>query len=237
MPKHPLTLELIRECGFPLCAPSANRFGKISPTSSQAVLKELGDRIDWILDGGECSVGIESTIIQLSPEGELTLLRAGGLALELVETLLAINIHRVNQQIPSSTGFVAPGMMSSHYAPKKPCYYLNEDFDEDLNAHEWILQHAFKQLSFLKFFGQPQTERALIEGALSRVSEEIHLKSLDILSEEPDFNVAAQHLFSTLRKLDEDTSDAIIIERCPNLQGLGLAIDDRLKRASAKQYS
>ena len=118
MPAHPLALELIQALGRPIAAPSANLFGRISPTSAKDVLEDLGKKADLVLDGGPCRVGVESTVIALE-KGRGFLLRPGGISLE--------ELRRV---IPVSTGtskrcHAAPGFLKSHYAPKTPMVLMD----------------------------------------------------------------------------------------------------------------
>ena len=110
VPAHEVALNILREFGGALAAPSANRFGKVSPTNPQHVLDDLGNDVDLILDGGECSIGVESTIVDLTSTAPLVL-RPGGVSLEQLESLLKIKIELANG--PNR----APGMLESHYAP------------------------------------------------------------------------------------------------------------------------
>jgi L-threonylcarbamoyladenylate synthase len=115
MPHHPLTLELLRSLDFPLAAPSANPFGYISPTTALHVAEQLGDRISYILDGGTCSVGVESTIIDCTGKTPIVL-RLGGTTVEqITEAIGPVEVNTVSTSAP-----LAPGMTLSHYAPRKP---------------------------------------------------------------------------------------------------------------------
>ncbi|MBL7984887.1 MAG: threonylcarbamoyl-AMP synthase, partial [Flavobacteriales bacterium] len=116
MPAHPMALELLRSLDFPLAAPSANPFGYISPTTAQHVGDQLGERIPYILDGGPCAVGVESTIIGWE-EGLPVLYRPGGLPLEAIEQVIGSVRPQVKHVLPA-----APGMIESHYAPRKPLF-------------------------------------------------------------------------------------------------------------------
>lgn len=115
IPAHPLTLQLLTTLPFPLAAPSANPFGYVSPTTAQHVQDQLGDKIPYILNGGACTVGIESTIIGFS-EPLPTIYRIGGIS---VEEIMSI-IGKVNVQTHSTSNPKAAGMLQSHYAPRKP---------------------------------------------------------------------------------------------------------------------
>src|SRR5262249_15260138 len=115
MPAHPLALALLRTTGRPLAAPSANRSGRVSPTSAADVLAELGGRITAVLDGGPCTIGIESTVLDLCGDAP-TILRPGGLASEALQELLG----SVATPDASSGAPRSPGMLGSHYAPERP---------------------------------------------------------------------------------------------------------------------
>jgi len=120
MPNHPLTLELLHSLDFPLAAPSANPFGYISPTTALHVAEQLGDRISYILDGGTCTVGVESTIIDCTGKTPIVL-RLGGTTVEqITEAIGPIEANTVSTSAP-----LAPGMTHSHYAPRKPMHVGN----------------------------------------------------------------------------------------------------------------
>lgn len=121
MPSHPIALELIRQAKTPIAAPSANPFGYLSPTCAKHVEKQLGDRVDFILDGGECETGIESTILDLTV-GPPSILRLGGMDCEKIQELLG----DVKIQLSSSQP-KAPGQLESHYAPRTPITILTDD--------------------------------------------------------------------------------------------------------------
>jgi len=128
-PDHPLTHSLLESLDFPLAAPSANPFGYISPTTPQHVADQLGDRIPYILDGGPCQVGIESTIVGFDNAGGIVF-RTGGLKIEDIEKV----IGKVRLQITSSSNPKTPGQLRSHYAPKKKL--IAGELDELLRAYE-----------------------------------------------------------------------------------------------------
>jgi L-threonylcarbamoyladenylate synthase len=206
VPDHPLTASLLRQLEFPLAAPSANPFGYISPTTADHVNQQLGDKIAYILDGGPCDVGVESTIIGF-PAGVATLYRKGGLALEDIVKV----IGKIETLPHSTSNPKAPGMLKSHYAPRKPFY---------LKTREEMLLADPSKTAFL-LFGKPLDEFA--------PEKQLLLTTSNNLSE------AARNLFGFLRQLDttEDSSQ-IYAELVPEV-GLGLAINDRLRRAAAEQ--
>ena len=203
-PAHPLTMSLLQLLDFPLAAPSANPFGYISPTTARHVEKQLGEKIDYILDGGPCDIGLESTIIGLNEEqSTIVVYRKGGLEIESLSKYgLPVEVKETSTSRPS-----APGMLLSHYAPTK-MLFLADDVDEAPSTNH---RTAYLVL---------QNKKNLID----------HFG----LSSDGDLREAAKNLFAMMRELDEDDRyDVIIAEKMPE-SGLGLAINDRLKRAAYK---
>ncbi|QJW90649.1 threonylcarbamoyl-AMP synthase [Spirosoma taeanense] len=203
IPKHPLTLQLLRSLEFPLAAPSANPFGYISPTTAQHVADQLGDQVPYILDGGPADVGLESTIIGFDNERP-TVYRLGGMALEQIEAI----VGPVDVQHHSTSNPKAPGMLSSHYAPRKPLRLLapGESPAPSQRAGALVFREPFGGID-------PQYQR--------------------VLSPTGDLIEAAKNLFAYLRALDNLDLDVIYAEPLPN-QGLGWAMNDRLRRASVQ---
>lgn len=200
MPRHPLTLRLLQDVGFPVAAPSANPFGYVSPTTARHVADQLGDRIDYILDGGPCAVGVESTIVSfVDPKPKL--LRAGGLSLNEIRRVIG-DFDIVEQ---SSSQPLAPGMLSEHYAPTT-LIYLGD-------IPKLASRFSDKRLAVLGF-----TSTYGFEG--------------EALSNTGDIREAAKNLFAAMRRLDSGDYDVILCETVP-AEGLGLAINDRLSRASS----
>lgn len=205
IPDHPLTLSLLRSLAFPLAAPSANPFGYISPTTAQHVADQLGDQVPYILDGGACGVGLESTIVGFG-EGRPTIYRLGGLALDRIEAV----VGPVAVQTHSTSNPQAPGMLTSHYAPRKPLTLLQPGESLPLQVGERAGALAFRE----PFGGIPTRHQR-------------------VLSPTGDLNEAAKNLFAHLRALDALDVDVLYAEPVPN-QGLGSAINDRLRRAGAR---
>ncbi len=212
IPKHPLTLALLRSLDFPLAAPSANPFGYVSPTTAAHVKNQLGSKIDYILDGGPCEVGIESTIVGF-PQGQACVYRLGGISLEAIEQC----IGKVSLQAHSSSNPTAPGMLSSHYAPAKPLHLIQ-------NAHE-----ADK---WLKRFSQKSVGSIVFKKPFKNILPENQV----ILSKTGNFQEAAQNIFAGLRSLDKPEIQIIIAELLPE-KDLGRAINDRLRRAATMHQS
>ena len=234
MPAHPVAQALIDASGCPLAAPSANRFGRISPTTAEAVMSELGDRIPWILDGGSCWVGVESTILGLKEASdEIQIYRPGGLAPEQLQRALGKPISWTQTQNNPHVSVQAPGMLESHYAPQQPLILLprpvNELQGRDLDTLKAQLQHLPPEapLGALFLGGEAPLLSQKLGQLLSRV---IWGRSL---SQRGDLTEAAQHLFQEMRNLEALKTPIILAEPCFHQTGLGFAIADRLKRASA----
>lgn len=216
MSDHPIFKRIITSFGSPLAAPSANRFGRISPTSAGAVAQELTGRIPLIVDGGACMHGLESTIIRIE-RGDtkpiFRVLRAGPVIKEELQTLgKVIYEHDHHSESPA-----APGQLASHYAPLTPLRLLSgpADFRPDPD----------KKYALLSYRGEDEdgymeltdwAEIAVLSPGSGKLSE------------------AALRLFFCLRKLDEAGVDEIVAEPVTD-KGLGMAIMDRLRRAAAKR--
>ncbi|HXD94891.1 MAG TPA: L-threonylcarbamoyladenylate synthase [Bacteroidia bacterium] len=204
IPNHKLTLQLLESLDFPLAAPSANPFGYVSPTTSAHVAAQLQNKVDYILDGGTCDVGIESTIVGFE-NNRITVYRLGGLAVEDIEHI----VGKVNVQVNQSSNPTAPGMLKSHYAPTKPLFIGD--------VANFIKNNASKKIGIISFFQDYNAEK----------------KHLKILSTTKDLKEAAHNLFAAIRDLDTSDVEVIIAEKFPD-NFLGRSINDRLQRASAK---
>jgi L-threonylcarbamoyladenylate synthase len=203
VPAHPVAQALLRAFGGPLAAPSANRFGRISPTDAQAVQAELGEAVPLILDGGPCTVGLESTVLFLS-ENQPVLLRAGGIPLEEIESV----VGPVKHATPTSDRPLAPGQLKHHYAPRKPLRLV----------HDLSEVPAQAKIGRLVFGPLPALD--------SHPGVTIHLSLASDLRE------AAANFFRALRALDEDPLVKNIYALKLPESGLGLAINERLERAA-----
>ncbi|MGE5537366.1 MAG: L-threonylcarbamoyladenylate synthase [Gemmatimonas sp.] len=198
-PAHPVARDLLRAAGVPIAAPSANRSGEISPTAAEHVAASLGDAVDLILDGGPCTVGIESTVLDLSGAMPV-LLRPGAVTGAALMEALGRELARGAPVAEDGRGLASPGMLARHYAPGRPVR---------LGAHERNPGEA------LLAFG-PSAPSG--DGVLN-------------LSASGDLMEAAANLFRMLRALDRPQYSAIAVMPIP-ADGLGEAINDRLKRAA-----
>lgn len=204
-----------KELGQPLAAPSANRFGRISPTSAHAVMQELEGRIPLIVDGGACSEGLESTIIHVvagEKRPTITILRPGPITKEMLQ-----NFGKVERpkRVRDGSVMTAPGMLPSHYAPRTPLLLLEDPAD--------FRPEPGKKYGLLSYTGEPgrgyvSLHRWAVVEALSPGNGKL-----------PE---AALRLFHLLRKLDAAGLDMIVAEPVSEV-GLGVAVMDRLRRASA----
>ena len=213
-PNHPVTLAIIREAGVPIAAPSANTSGRPSCTSAQDVLEDMDGKVEGVVDGGPCSVGVESTILDLTCQPP-RLLRPGGLPLEDLERLIGhIDVDRaVTAPLQEGEKPKAPGMKYRHYAPKAPVTVVTGA--PEASARE-IQRRAGKGAGIICF----DEYADLFQGM------EVHT-----LGPSGDKLVQAQRVFDALRTFDNSDVTEIYTQ-CPDNRGLGLAIGNRLKKAA-----
>ena len=203
IPDHAMTLNLLTAIDFPIAAPSANPFGYVSPTTAQHVMDQLGGRIPYILDGGPCKVGLESTIVDFI-EGQVTVLRKGGITVEEIEK----RVGKVRILAHSSSKPSAPGMLDHHYAPKIPLTLKS--------IHDIVPEFSLNKIGYLCF---------------SDKIDQIPENHQRVLSASKSLTEAARNFFSYLRELDQLKLDIIVAEMVPE-EGLGRAINDKLRRAA-----
>ncbi len=203
IPDHSLTLDLLSTLAFPLAAPSANPSGYVSPVSSDHVLQGLSGKISYVLDGGSCRVGLESTIVGFHGD-EVVVHRLGGITIEQLERATGLVVTLAL----SHASPTAPGQLKSHYATQKSFLMGNVEniISDQKNKKVGVI--SFKQ-SYLSF--HPQVEI--------------------ILSPNGNLEEAAARLFSAMREMDAADVDVIVAERFPD-EGIGRAINDRLERAA-----
>ena len=215
-PSHPVAHRLIELAGIPIAAPSANLSGKPSPTAASHVAEDLNGRVDMILDGGDCEIGLESTIVKIDGDS-LILLRPGGItydALCMVCEKVTV-ADAVTHQLAANERPLSPGMKYRHYAPTAPVVLLEGDDD--------------RVLSFL------QSEQKARKCAILCYDEELpylHPSALFPVGKRDDLEAQAKALFSALRKAD-GTDAEIIYAHLPPMHGIGLALYNRMIRAAA----
>lgn len=211
-PSHPVARQLIKELGRPIAAPSANASGTLSPTTPQHVLQSLGDNAGLILAGGKAAVGLESTVVDMTGAVP-SLLRHGAVTREDIEMALGIKINVETEAVTDAPK--SPGQLLRHYAPKTPLRLKAVDVAKG----EALLAFGSTRFMGVKGGGGVNT---LPAGAVLN------------LSETGDLTVAAANLFSMLHQLDAGGFSGIAVMDVPET-GLGLAINDRLRRAAGAQ--
>ena len=212
--EHPLFSRVVRGLDRPIAAPSANRFGRISPTSAAAVMEELGDRISLIVDGGACARGLESTIVRVLPPEKtkpvLEILRTGPITPDQLKT-----IGQIKKRKPGEVAKDVPGQMPSHYAPRTPLRILEKpgDFDPEPGKSYALLSYRENAKDGYLDLHDWDEVAALSPGS-GKLAE------------------AAVRFFFVLRQLDQAGVDEIVAEPISEV-GLGLAMMDRLRRAAS----
>jgi L-threonylcarbamoyladenylate synthase len=205
VPAHPVAQQLLRRFGGPIAAPSANRFGRVSPTRAEHVVEELGCSVDVILDGGPCEVGLESTIIDLS-SAHPAVLRPGAVTAEQIRAVLGRDIGR-----PAAAAPRVSGSLPTHYAPRARVEIVP---DESLSVRAQSLAVEGKKVAILSLERMPEYGNQVIQ----------------VITPESPADLAHE-LYSLLRRVDELGCDVALIS-LPAEEGLGAAIADRLRKAA-----
>lgn len=224
MPDHRIPLALIETSGLPVAAPSANLFTRPSPTSARHVLEDLDGHVDIILDGGDCPIGLESTILDLTASSP-TVLRSGGLSLDsLRERIPHLQIARRYVQTEEGLPMSAPGMFAKHYSPKARLLLFQGQADEALPR--------------LRRLASALEERGYKVGVMAVAEDARHFSGLNLeiadLGSKTDLPQIGRRLFAQMRRLDRLSVNVILV-RAPVQEGLGLTIWDRLFRAAEGQ--
>lgn len=212
MPAHPVARALLRATGLPLAAPSANPFGALSPTTAAHVAEAFSGGIALVLDGGPCTIGVESTVVGWQ-NGEPVVLRPGGIALEALEETLGKRLTPRASAASNAPGAAvsSPGALPWHYAPRTPLRLLENGADPRAGLHPG------KRTGLLGFGNAP------VPGGFARAEN---------LSPSGALPEAAANLFAALHRLDDAGLDEILAVTVPE-QGLGRAINERLRKAAA----
>jgi L-threonylcarbamoyladenylate synthase len=206
VPDHPAARALLEAAATPIAAPSANLFGHVSPTTAAHVVEQLGDRVDAVLDGGPCRVGVESTIVSLAA-GEPWVLRPGGVTREDVAASLGRPVGLAREHAAPDAPLVAPGQLERHYATRTPLRLL---------SGRATGPGGTSRVGLLAYAGGPASGFAAVE----------------VLAPDGKAATAAANLFAALRRLDARGLDLLLAEPCSE-EGLGSAIMDRLRRCAA----
>ncbi len=215
MPSHPVARAVIERSGCAFAAPSANLSGKPSPTNAQDVFEDMDGRLPLILDGGDSDVGVESTVVSVVGNKPV-LLRPGHITLEDLERALGEEVeisHAILEKLPEGETARSPGMKYKHYAPKADVTLLRGSFEQ---FKAYVEAHADQNPSCLCFTGE---------------AEKLGVPCVEYGCE-GDGADQSKHLFRCLRALDEQ-GDTVVYARCPEQDGLSMAVYNRLIRAAA----
>lgn len=204
MPAHPVAQRLLESFGGGLAVPSANRFGRVSPTTAHDVVADLGDSVDLVIDGGPCEVGVESTIVEFAGS-EVTILRPGGVSPKEIARVLG---RRARATVRGPVR--APGMLASHYAPATPLELCAPD-EAALRGAELVSTGA--RVGALSLAGTEVPGAVMVRDAGGEMA------------------VFARSLYRWLRQADAEGLDVLVVALPPD-EGLGVAIRDRLRRAA-----
>lgn len=213
-PSLPIFREVLAVIQEPLVAPSANRFQQVSPTTAAHVMQNMGDVLSYILDGGACQFGLESTILSLLDESHPTVLRDGPISWEMLQDFLKMPVLRSDARVSEKMPHLTPGLYKKHYSPKTPLYFID---------------------SLSTFVPSSDEERKIFQEQSVHVFLFPPARSLQpyerVLSQQGRLEEAAAHLFACLQALDEQPWRSIWVESAPQ-QGMGRAMNDRLSRAA-----
>lgn len=216
-PAHPVSRAIIAEAGVPIAAPSANISGKPSPTCAAHVIDDLSGKVDMIIDGGECDIGLESTIVAIGEDNSLTLLRPGGIT---VDALLCVceNViipDSIEKSLSENERPLSPGMKYRHYAPSCPLVLLDGD---EVKIEEFLLNEENKKRIAILCYDEE--------------AEKYKNSILLPIGKRNDITSHAKKLFSHLREADKLSPD-VIYAHIPSKDGIGLALYNRMIRAAA----
>ncbi|MCX7976441.1 MAG: L-threonylcarbamoyladenylate synthase [Bellilinea sp.] len=225
-PSHPVAQALLAASGLPIAAPSANRFGHTSPTQARHVLDDLAGRVDLILDGGECPIGLESTVLDLTKDPPV-ILRPGGIPREEIEQVIG-RVRLANKNTDSDEAPRSPGMLERHYSPHATLILIETTGNQREDTIKKIRDYIFQaQKDNLKPIGVLTVDEEANHYVIFSNVEIISLGSLNNLAE------IGRNLFAGMRTL-EQAGVEIILTTDFGEEGLGLAIRDRLRRAASQ---
>ena len=218
-PSHPVARRLIELSGRPIAAPSANLSGSPSPTSARHVIDDMQGRIDMIIDGGDCEIGLESTIVKIEDDGSMTLLRPGRVTLSELACIAPVSLaDAVTDRLREGQVALSPGMKYRHYAPESPLVLLDGDLSM---VTEYIVRENKNNIAILCYTDDREV-----------VAEKLPDADIYILGARDDIDEQARQLFSILRDADKHSYE-IIYAPLPTREGVGLALYNRMIRAAA----
>jgi len=225
IPAHPVARALLAAAGIPVAAPSANLFSRPSPTRASHVLEDLAGRIDLVVDGGPTQVGVESTVLDLSGDVP-TILRPGAVSLDMLRAILP-RVERWSGDAPASGALSSPGLLQRHYSPRAPLTVYDGS-----EAVVRLVRDACASI------GQGQRVGIIAadedRAALTDVERFAPRATISYLGPESDLSTVASRLYAAMRELDASGVDRILARGFAGADGLAVAIQDRLRRASVK---
>jgi len=234
-PDNEAAQKLIALSSGAVAAPSANPFGALSPTRAEHVKTGLGEKVDLILDGGPCKIGVESTVLDITDDC-IKILRPGGTPREAIENLIgAVDGFGSNEQGTDSgeQGLASPGLLKSHYAPETPLTVLSREeiikLPKEVNCTSTQANTENQKIAFLFFDGRTRDRWLSVRSGAQEPHDSFIVK---VLSQSGDLLEAASRLFETLHEIDNYGVTQIFAQLAPQ-NGLGEAINDRLKRAAS----
>ncbi len=216
-PDHKVANALIKEAGVPIAAPSANLSGKPSPTNAGYVMEDMDGKVDMVIDGGECDIGLESTIVKINDDNSLTLLRPGAITCDAL-SIVTDNVNiapSVTESLKENEKPLSPGMKYRHYAPSCPFVLLE---GEDNAQLDFLLKEVKTKRCAILCYDE---EAEIIKGA-----------SIHPIGKKNDLAAHAHRLFTLLRDADKSGSEIIYAHK-PTMDGLGLALYNRMIRAAS----
>ncbi len=223
MPGHPLALALLRAAAIPVAAPSANRFGYTSPTTAAHVLEDLDGRIDAVLDGGACDVGVESTVVDLSAN-PMIIYRPGAVTAAMLAEFGAVSVYEPPREAKEQESLPAPGVGLRHYAPRARMVLVERGSNENLREF-WY--------RFLRMAGEQHGVVGLMLPERFKEMQENARTLIYRWAEWTDSAALAARLFAGLRELDARGAEVIVCP-VPAAEGIGDAVRDRLFKAALK---
>ena len=221
VPSHPIARALIEAAGVPVAAPSANLFSRPSPTRAEHVLQDLDGRIDLLIDGGPTSVGVESTVIDLTGVTPV-ILRPGAVTLEMIRTVLPDVRMESGAAHDATAGLKSPGLLEKHYSPRAP-----------LTLYEGRPSSTTRRIGEDASRAVTSGRRVGIIAADNDQFGPAAACRIERLGPEHDLTRIAATLYHALRALDAAGVDVIFVRGFPDQSGLGMAVQDRLRRAAA----
>ena len=224
-PSHPIARALLAEAGLPVAAPSANLFSRPSPTRAEHVLEDLAGRIDLVLDGGPTSVGVESTVLDLSADPPVVL-RPGAVSAEMLRDVVPGIAHRSRE---NAGPMRSPGLLSKHYSPNAPLT-LFEGNSAGIAAALAAAARGAVEEGRRPALLLADEDVSVVETALDRRYPSLMVRTLGSID---DLEGVASRLYRVLRELDREGADIILARGFPAHSGLGVAVRDRLRRAAA----